>query len=74
MPLRCSVFKMTLFQWISKPVGAMPRITIVPPVFIVSMMSRKHRRARRFEADVETFLHTFLVHDVAQLPFEASTT
>src|SRR4051794_38968498 len=41
MPLRCSILKITLFQSISKPVGAMPRMAILPPLFMTSIMSRK---------------------------------
>ena len=66
---------MTLFQSISKPVGAMPRMAILPPLFIVSIMSRKAgAAARHFEPDIEALVHAELRITSPSFSFEASTT
>jgi hypothetical protein len=57
---------MTLFQSISKPVGAMPRMAILPPLFIdVDHVAEGPRRAGHLKPDVEALRHADLPHDVA---------
>ena len=75
-PSDVSILKMTLFQSISKPVGAMPRMAILPPLFIVSIMSRKAGAAPDISRPTSkpSFMPIVAHHVARASPCEASTT